>query len=978
MAGIELSEHFLSSVQHKSRELSDRIREARRSENGFAAFLHSYDLSSPEGIALMSLAEALLRIPDSLTQDRIIHDKISGKNWRDHLGKSHSWFVNSSTLGLSCLQWLFDHPSIMQKLLWGASAPAIRFGVLQSVKALGSQFILGENLGVALKKAHEADKFRYSFDMLGESAKTAADADRYFHAYRQAIEHLGNQPATSPFTANGISVKLSALHPRFEWTKSKRLIEELYPRLCELVHLAQAANINLTLDAEESYRLEPSLDLIEKVVCEINFGSWQGFGLAIQAYQKRSPLVIDWLIELARQQQTFMMVRLVKGAYWDTEIKWAQERGLCEYPVFTRKSSTDVAYYVCAKKLLEASDCLYPQFATHNAYTVATILELAKDNRQFEFQGLHGMGTELYQSLVNDEQLGIACRLYAPVGEHKDLLSYLIRRILENGASTSFVHRIVDDQLKLDELLVDPVIKTQQLSEYPHPKIPLPANLYGTVRRNSKGFDLYHPLEVLPMVEDIKKWIPKVFNDPPKLLNKDEVETVIAKGHQAAEGFRETPVEKRASLLEKLGELMESHQAELMAYLIREGGKTVQDALSELREAVDFCRFYAVRARSDCSIKTLTGPTGEQNQVRLQGRGLFLCISPWNFPLAILMGQISAALASGNAVLVKPASQTVSIAKRVVALCHEAGFSKEEVQLLMLGGSTVGKQVVPDPRIQGVMLTGSTQTATQINQILAEREGAIVPFVAETGGLNAMIVDSSAFAEQVVSDVILSAFNSAGQRCSALRVLFLQHDTADQMITMLKGAMAELSIGDPLLLETDIGPVIDEAAAEVLQKHVDHLDKEATKIFQLGLPELESLPRGRYFAPCAYEIPNIEFLTEEVFGPILHIVRYQAADLDRVVESINNTGYGLTLGIHSRVDSTIEKIRSKARVGNVYVNRNMIGAVVGVQPFGGEGLSGTGPKAGGFHLLPRLSVEQTVSINTAAVGGNTALVSLEE
>lgn len=987
-----LPKEEVARIQAVARDLVYRVRQNRLEKSGLDAFLHAYDLSSEEGIALMCLAEALLRIPDAETRDRLIKDKISTKDWEQHMGKSHSWFVNAATWGLMLTgkvlnvdktntnQWLL----ILKQLTNRIGEPIIRRAVEEAMKILGRQFVMGETIEAALLRArsHELQGYRYSYDMLGEAAKTAQDAEIYFLAYKEAIKAIAKaNNGLGPIKGPGISVKLSALHPRYEWAKKERMMAELLPKLKELVMLAKAANIGFTIDAEEADRLELSLLLIGSLIVDPDLADWQGFGLAVQAYQKRAGLVIDWLIVLARKHKKQLMVRLVKGAYWDSEIKWSQERGLQDYPVFTRKSSTDVSYLACVKKLLNATDVIYPQFATHNAYTVAAVLEMVGDNKNFEFQCLHGMGDTLYDNIVGENKMNIPCRVYAPVGGHENLLAYLVRRLLENGANTSFVNRILDEQTPIEELIADPVQKTLDLSIKPHPQIPKPEFLYGEERPNSRGLDLSNDRETQPVLENANQFLPQLFTKKLITATPELIEETLAKAHAAAPAWDKLDIEERANCLERMAGLLEQNKPELIALLVREGGKTVQDSLSEIREAIDFCWYYSRQSRENFKIKVLPGPTGEHNQLTLRGRGVIACISPWNFPLAIFLGQVTASLAAGNAVIAKPASQTPYIAHKAVELLHQAGFPQEVVQLLVGSGSVVGNRLMDDPRIQGVMFTGSTETARSINQRLAARPGPIVPFIAETGGQNAMIVDSSALAEQVVGDVILSAFNSAGQRCSALRVLFVQSDVVPRILTMLKGAMAELKIGDPLDLANDIGPVIDQKAYESLMQHVDYMKNAGKLLYECVLPEphqLPELPRGVFFAPRVYEISDISVLPGEVFGPILHVVQYNAQDLDKVIESINNTGYGLTLGIHSRINETIEYIHARARVGNTYVNRNMIGAVVGVQPFGGEGLSGTGPKAGGPHILPRLATERTLSVNIAAAGGNVTLMSLKE
>lgn len=978
-------------VQARAHELVTRVRSKRLKKGGLDAFLNQYDLSSDEGVALMCLAEALLRIPDTLTIEKLIRDKLTAPDWEQHLGKSHSLFVNAATWGLLITGKVLNQStksttglvSVIKNWVGRTGEPIIRQAVSQAMKILGNQFVMATNIEEALKRAQIKEKqgYRYSYDMLGEAAKTKEDATTYFRAYFEAIEAIGDaSQGLGPIQGPGVSVKLSALHPRYEWVNRDRVMRELLPNLKELALLAKEENIGFTIDAEEADRLDLSLMLIEAIVKDTAFKGWEGFGLAVQAYQKRAIHVIDWVQELAKHQERRLMVRLVKGAYWDSEIKWAQERGL-KYPVFTRKSSTDVSYLACAQKLLEKdrgpSKNIFPQFATHNAYSVAYILEMVGKNRDFEFQCLHGMGDTLYDNIVGKE-LGndVPCRVYAPVGIHEHLLPYLVRRLLENGANTSFVNKILNEETPIEELTQDPVQKTILLPSKPHPKIPLPINLYLPDRLNSQGLDLSNPNETDTVLMKIKESFPRLLNEEVPKVGAAEVEEAITKAHHAFSSWEKTKIAERAVILDKTAELIEQNRIDLMALLIREGGKTVQDAVSEVREAADFCRYYSARLKVDFKPKILPGPTGEQNQLSLHGRGVIACISPWNFPLAIFLGQVTAALAAGNTVISKPASQTPKIAKLAVSLLHQAGVPKNVVQCVVGQGSVIGARLTEDPRIQGIMFTGSTETARDINQKLAARPGPMIPFIAETGGQNAMIVDSSALPEQVVSDVLLSAFGSAGQRCSALRVLYIQEDVYDRMITMLKGAMAELSIGDPLELSTDVGPVIDESAKKNLLNHSEKMMKEAKPIYECVLPT--ELPHMAFFAPRAFQIKNISVLTGEVFGPILHVISFKAENLSKVIDDINNTGYGLTLGIHSRIDETIEFIHTRLRVGNTYVNRSMIGAVVGVQPFGGEGLSGTGPKAGGPNILTRLATERTLSINIAASGGNMALMSLSE
>lgn len=983
-----LSSEIVSSIQNKAMVLIEAVRQ-RRLKGGIDAFLTQYDLSSEEGIALMCLAEALLRIPDAETIDRLIRDKITGQDWERHLGKSQSWFVNAATWSLMLTGKLLAKPNRSDSLFsvlkhWAArsSKPVVRQVIRQAMKILGQQFVMAETIENALARAekNEVKGYRYSFDMLGEAAKTQEDAVLYLKAYQQAIEKIGlRNGGRNPLTGPGISVKLSALHPRYEWVNRKRVQKELLPILKDLVLQAKAANIGFTIDAEEADRLELSLLLVGSLARGLALGEWQGLGLAVQAYQKRADCVIDWLIDLGSETKRRFMVRLVKGAYWDAEIKWSQERGLKDYPVFTRKASTDVCFLACASKLFKAGDKIYPQFATHNAYTVAAIQEMAKlygrTAHQFEFQALHGMGDPLYDGVVKE----FPCRVYAPVGGQAYLLAYLLRRLLENGANTSFVNRILDEKSSIEALVQDPVARTASLVQKRHPQIPLPGDLFQPERPNSPGLDITDEEEIGPLLGKIADFFPTLFETP---VVTDTAQTLSEKLDQASQEFlawSQTKLEYRAACLAKMAELLEKNKAWLIALIIREAGRTVSDAHSELREAIDFCWYYRARLLEDFQPQRLPGPTGEYNQLLLQGRGVMVCISPWNFPLAIFLGEITAALSAGNTVIAKPSSLTPKIGLVAVKLLQEAGFPAGAVQCVVGDSASLAIPLLTYPGLQGVLLTGSTQTAWKINQTLAARLTPIVPFIAETGGQNVMIVDSSALPEQVVTDVITSAFNSAGQRCSALRILFIQEDVFDRMVHMLKGAMAELKMGDPFDLSTDVGPVIDEGAYRTLQQHAERMNQVGKLIFECPLPaDLPPLPKGVFFAPRAYEIASVELLKEEVFGPILHVVQYASHQLEEVMASINKMGYGLTLGIHSRIIEFADTVQRSLRVGNTYINRNMIGAVVGVQPFGGEGLSGTGPKAGGPHMLPRLAVERVLSVNTAAMGGNTALLSLVE
>ncbi len=1015
LAAAEIPTKMRDRIADSARILVANVRRERLGKGGIDAFLHEYALSSPEGVALMCLAEALLRVPDAETVDRLIRDKITEADWESHLGRSESIFVNASTWALMLTgRLLHDDPAdedwrgALRRFAARSGEPVVRQAVTAAMRILGGQFVMGRTIAEALERAREAERhgYRHSYDMLGEAARTAPDAARYFTAYEEAIAAIGRTSAAARNIAEaaGISVKLSALHPRYEMAQRDRVLAELSPRLLALAHHAREAGIGFTIDAEEADRLELSLDLIEALALAPELAGWDGLGLAVQAYQKRALPLIDWLADLAARSGRRLMVRLVKGAYWDSEIKRAQERGLDGYPVYTRKVATDVSYLACARRLLDSGAAFYPQFATHNAHTVGSVIEMAGNRRDYEFQRLHGMGEALYEQIVGPDKLNRLCRIYAPVGNHEDLLPYLVRRLLENGANTSFVNRIVDEKQPIDEIVADPIARLARLPVKPDPRIPLPSDLYKPDRKNSPGLDLNDPATLAALREALAEaarlpWsaapiiggaeqtgVAEPVRDPSDRRRRvgevvaagaGEIDRAVERAADSAPVWDRTPAGERAAILERAADLYESHIAGLMALVIREGGRTIPAALAELREAVDYLRYYAVRARADfAEPEPLAGPVGERNEIALHGRGVFACISPWNFPLAIFTGQIAAALAAGNAVVAKPAEQTPLAAAAAVRLLHEAGIPGDVLHLLPGTGEAVGAPLVADPRIAGVAFTGSTETARRINLELARRPGPIVPFIAETGGQNAMIVDSSALAEQVVADVLTSAFDSAGQRCSATRLLYVQSDIAEHLLEMLMGAMAELTIGDPGMLATDIGPVIDPAAQEALMTHAARLAREARLLYRCALPA--GTEHGTFCPPQAWEIDSAKQLTGEVFGPILHVVRWPADRLDQVLGEITATGYGLTLGIHSRIDATVRHILGRMGVGNSYVNRSMIGAVVGVQPFGGERLSGTGPKAGGPRYLHRFATERTVSIDTTAAGGNATLLSLQD
>ena len=1015
LAGARMPRDARARIARRARRLVTNARKRQAEAGGLDAFLSEYALSSSEGLVLMCLAESLLRIPDAETADKLIRDKLASAEWERHLGKSHSIFVNASTLGLlltgrviALERGAHDLGGYLGRLIARTGEPVIRAALMQAMRIMGHQFVKGRTIEEALNRAAapQDSGYRHSFDMLGEAAHTAGDAERYFEAYAEAIGALGASSAgRAVAAAPGISVKLSALHPRFEFARREPVLRELVPRVSELVALAREAGIGFTIDSEEAARLDVSLDVFEAVFAEPGFGDWDGLGFAVQAYQKRALAVIDWFAALARRHRRRVMVRLVKGAYWDSEIKRAQEHGLDGYPVFTRKASTDVSYIACVRRLFAAPDTFLPQFATHNAHTVAVVQELAPDGADFEFQRLHGMGEALYGQLVAPRRgPPVPCRIYAPVGSHEDLLPYLVRRLLENGANSSFVNRLADDALPVSAIIADPVARTAALEVKPHPRICLPVDLYAPERRAARGIDLTDPRALGPLAEAMEDaarvgWQSAPLIDGEVIQGRardvldpadrrrvvghvveggvELVDRALASAVRAAPDWNAAGAAARAGCLEAAAEAMERDMATLMAVTVREAGKTIADAVAEVREAIDFCRYYAARAREAfLAPAALPGPTGESNELALQGRGVFACISPWNFPIAIFTGQVAAALAAGNAVIAKPAEQTPLAAASVVRILLAAGVPADVLHLLPGPGETLGAALVHDARVAGVAFTGSTETGRVINMALAARPGPIVPLIAETGGQNAMIVDSSALAEQVVNDVIASAFHSAGQRCSALRVLFVQNDTAPGIIDMLTGAMDELCVGDPALLATDVGPVIDKAAQEMLAAHGARMEREAKLLKRCALPD--ATRHGTFVAPAAFEMDGLSLPEREVFGPILHVVRYSADRLDDVIDAVNATGYGLTLGIHSRIDETARHIRRRLRAGNAYVNRSMVGAVVGVQPFGGEGLSGTGPKAGGPHYLQRFAVERTLSVNTTAMGGNASLLTLGE
>ena len=995
LSDIDLSVGQRQRVMAQARDLVQACRARGHERSLLDSFLQEFGLSNEEGIALMCLAESLLRVPDARTADELVADKLAHGRWTEHAGASESFFVNASTWALILTGGVLslsehitrDTDGWFGGLVSRLGESAARAGIVRAMRILGRGFIQGQDIEEALANERGSAS---SFDMLGEGARTAADAERYFEGYRHALAAVAAAyPDASPEAASGVSVKLSALHPNFRQARREDVLRELAPRLSELAARAARANVHLTVDAEEAARLDLALDLIEHVARDGDAQGWAGLGVAVQAYSKRAPAVLDWLAELARATSRRIMVRLVKGAYWDTEIKHAQVGGFEEYPVFTRKASTDLSYIACATKLCRESDALFPQFATHNAHTLATAAELARGH-DFEMQRLHGMGELLYDEARRQLPDLPRVRVYAPVGGHEELLPYLVRRLLENGANSSFVNRFLDAEISLNEVVRDPVADVTHFERIPHPRIPLPDALYGAARANSAGIDLDHPTQATELLAAMEPFRTSPWGDAagtPVVSPADRRDTVGAvraatpadidhaldRALDAQPRWDATPAAERAEALLETAKAFETHRPELAALLVREGGKTVADALAEIREAVDFCRYYAAECRSRFEADIpMPGPTGEDNALRLHGRGVFAAIAPWNFPLAIFTGQTVAALAAGNCVAAKPAEQTPLVARRAVELMHASGIPRDVLHLLPGSGEEVGRALVADPRVAGVAFTGSTATARVIQRTLADRAGPIVPLIAETGGQNAMLVDSTALPEQAVDDIVRSAFGSAGQRCSALRVLYVQDDIADRLLEMLAGAMDELRIGDPWDLATDVGPVIDADARAALAAHADA--SAPRRLHACTLPT--HCARGTFVAPQVFEIDSVADLEEEHFGPLLHVVRFRAADWRRSLADIRASGFGLTLGVQSRIGRRAAEVAALSRVGNLYVNRDMVGAVVGTQPFGGEGLSGTGPKAGGPNYLPRFAVERVVTVNTAATGGNAELLEL--
>jgi RHH-type transcriptional regulator, proline utilization regulon repressor / proline dehydrogenase / delta 1-pyrroline-5-carboxylate dehydrogenase len=1004
LAGAGLSKAAEARIDASALRLIDFVRTNSSRIGGVEDLLRQYSLSSEEGVALMVLAESLLRVPDDFTADRLIKDKLASSDWSHRAVGSDSLVVSAAAwalgLGARVIGKGRTPEGVVLALARRIGVSALRAAARQAMQLMGSHFIFGETIEDALARARsrEGQIYRYSYDMLGEGARTADDAKRYFESYANAIEAIGNSAGSGRLPQTpGISVKLSALHPRYEPLSRPRVLAELVPKAAELARMAKRHDLNFTIDAEEAHRLELSLDIIERLLANPTLAGWDGFGLAVQAYQKRAQAVIDYVAAQARRYGRRLMVRLVKGAYWDTEIKRAQEQGLADYPVFSRKAMTDLNYLACAKKLIELRDVIYPQFATHNALTIATIIELAGDNKCFEFQRLHGMGEDIFAALRAEFFPAPACRIYAPVGSHENLLAYLVRRLLENGANSSFVARLSDPHIKSSELLIRPEVIIGGTEHARAQELRLPSEIHMPSRKTANAIAWGDGKAVAALISAITKSLHErqagpvvgginrdgVARDVVSPIDGTKIGTVreaspslvkeaLCKARAGFYHWSHVPPGIRAACLCRAASLLETEAPAFLGLLQAEGGKTLEDAIGEWREAIDFCRYYAQEARRlFASASAMPGPAGEDNRLSCHGRGVFVCISPWNFPLSIFLGQTAAALAAGNSVLAKPAGQTPLIAAAAVELLHRSGVPGTALHLLP-GGNTIGEMLVSLP-VAGVAFTGSTGTATRINRSLAAKDGPIPVLIAETGGINTMIADATALAEQVCDDVLASAFRSAGQRCSALRLLCIQEDVADKLLTMICGAAHELLLGDPRDPQTDIGPIIDDAAAASLNAHIAAMRRSAIVRFAGSISP--SAPQGGFYvAPHIFELAHATELKREIFGPILHVVRYQASELDRLLDLIESTGFGLTLGVHSRIDATIGHILGRRLAGNCYVNRSMIGAVVGTQPFGGFNLSGTGPKAGGPHYLSRFCLEQTISINTAAAGGDASLI----
>lgn len=984
----------------------EMIKKVRSSDSGVSveAFLNKYNLSTKEGVALMCLAEALLRIPDKKTADKLIESTFKGTDWNQYLGDSDSFYFNAASWGMlltgKTLELGYNSEekplTILRNIFKKTYEPVIRKALESAMHIIATQFVMGENIDQALKKASKFEKIGYSFsyDILGEGARNQKQADRYFASYKEAIEKVAKYHSKTKehdiFKKSGVSIKLTALHPRYELLKKERVYNELLPKIVELIRFAKSLDIAVSIDAEEARRLDIELEIFKEICSMSEFKNYNGIGFVLQAYQKRSFYVIDFLLKIAKSTNRIIPIRLVKGAYWDSEIKYAQINGLKHYPVFTNKYHSDVSYLACARKILDNCQRFYPQFATHNAYSIAAIKEYATKNR-YEFQRLYGMGEKLYEDVVKD----VPCRIYAPIGEHKDLLAYLIRRLLENGANSSFVHLLLDKKVPVENVVEDPILKVKNIGGRRNKTIPLPSQIYGDERNNSKGIDIGNISQISSLEKELNKFIDYKWHFENKSFSGNkitvknpsnnsevigsikesdisDIDLILSKSHKAYCSWKKVLVKDRANILRKVADLFEENKSELIALCMKEAGKVLSDVVAEVREAIDFCRYYATQAE-----KLMTSPiklpsiTGESNNITLHPKGVFACISPWNFPLAIFTGQIAAALVAGNSVIAKPAEQTPLIATKAVELFYKAGIPTNVLQLLIGSGSVLGSYLIKQEIIKGVCFTGSTFTAKNIQRLLANRDDEIITLIAETGGQNCMIADSSALLEQLSDDVISSAFSSAGQRCSALRILLLPESTADEALSIIKESMQELEIGNPHNLSTDIGPVIDEKAQKSLQNHSDKLEKSshAKLIAKLEVPK-----EGSYFPPQIWEIDDLSILEGENFGPILHVLRYKKEEMSELLEKVNSLKFGLTFGMHTRIHEQYQNIENRVNVGNIYINRNITGAVVGSQPFGGEGLSGTGFKAGGPHYLLKFVHERTVTINMAAIGGNIDLL----
>ena len=1009
LADLEPTAGPLQAAQARAARWVGAARADERARPLVEQMLEQFPLDSAQGKALMGLAEALLRTPDPRRADQLIAERLATVRAAGLPGNTalmlRTGFVLLGAAGrllpdvTAQLAGQFTPANLAAPLV----APIVRAALRQSMQMMGHAFIVGDSIETALARGRSEPALALcSFDVLGEGARTAADAQRYYDAYAHAIAVLATQPPGATYARSGISVKLSALEPRYSLSQSARVNSALAPRMLDLARAAARAGIGFTIDAEEADRLDLSLDIVETLARDPATRGWDGLGLAVQAYGRRAPRLLEWVAALARDSGRRLGVRLVKGAYWDSEIKRAQERGLASFPVYTSKDATDASYLQCVRVLFAAREAIYPQFATHNAYTVAAVLELAPQGAAYEFQRLHGMGEALYEAARAEDPHFPPIRVYAPVGSHEDLLPYLVRRLLENGANSSFVHQFLNPEMSVDEVVRDPRRSLGAERTGPAARIREPHALYGPERANSAGEDFGDPAALAGLESQVQVHAAAPYRGGPILsgpaagpaadvavsspadtrvivgYSRDATAAEIRQALEAAAAaqpaWEATPAGERAACLERAAEALELRRGQFLSLLVREAGKTLPDAVAEIREAVDFCRYYAARTRELFGApQELRGPTGERNTLSLHGRGVFVCISPWNFPLAIFTGQITAALGAGNTVIAKPAPATPLIAHAMTRVLHEAGIPAAALQLTPADGPAFGEVALTHPVLAGVAFTGSTATAATINRTLAARAGAIVPLIAETGGVNAMVVDATALPEQVVDDVITSAFTSAGQRCSALRVLYLQEEIAERVIEMLIGAMRCLVIGDPAHVATDVGPVISADARGRLERHAQRMQAEAQLLYACELPE--GLEHGYFFAPRLYELRRLDQLQSEEFGPILHLARYRSGELPQVVEAIRRTGFGLTLGVHSRLESVAQHIFRSLPVGNTYVNRNMIGAVVGVQPFGGQGLSGTGPKAGGPHYLLRFATERTLTVNTAAIGGNVELLS---